>query len=144
MMETEVFLTATDTTVGFVSQNAAKLDAIKGRPAHKRYIVALASFQSLKTRTRIPPLHRKRVRRARRSTFILPCGTSYRVIDDRHHRMLMERLGWAYTTSANKSGEAYDETFAKAAADVIVAPLRPKAAPSSIYKLGKTRYKRIR
>ncbi len=36
---------------------------------------------------------------------------SYRVIQDKHHLLLLDRLKWAYTTSANLSGETYDEDF---------------------------------
>ena len=41
MLEDKVFLTQTDTTIGFVSQNADKLTAIKQRPPHKHYITAV-------------------------------------------------------------------------------------------------------
>jgi tRNA A37 threonylcarbamoyladenosine synthetase subunit TsaC/SUA5/YrdC len=141
-----VFLTPTDTTTGFVSQNAAKLDHIKGRPADKHYICALPSLNALKQRTRIPQAHKNRVRRARKSTFIYPGGDSYRIVRDTAHRHLIERLGWAYTTSANPSGKAYDPLFAREAADVIVSfpEYSHKASASKIYKIGRTRIKRIR
>ena len=143
-MKHRVFLTDTDTAVGFVSQDASRLDAIKARPSHKRYITVLPSLRALKAHTRIPKAHATLVRRARKTTLIFPNGRSYRVINDRRHVLLLERLGWAYSTSANRSGEAYDETFAKEAADVTVLPLRAEGAPSTILKLGKQRYKRIR
>ncbi len=140
----QVFLTQTDTTIGFVSQNADKLTQIKQRPPHKHYIKALPSLQILKSFTRIPDNHKNRVRRAKRTTFIMPNGDSYRVVKDRHHLLLLNRLGWAYTTSANLSSEAYDEEFAKKSADIVITPLRQKRSASNIYKLGKTTFKRIR
>jgi len=139
-----VFLTQTDTTIGFVSQSAKRLTAIKQRPPYKHYIKAVDSLQTLNRFTRIPKLHRKRVRRTRRTTFIMPGGDSYRVVYDPHHLLLLRRLKWAYTTSANRSGEPYDETFAIQQADVVVAPLGKTQKPSTIYRLGKTKLQRIR
>lgn len=74
----------------------------------------------------------------------MPDGDSYRLVRDRHHLLLLNRLEWAYTTSANLSGSDYDEAFAKKSADVIIAPLEETKEASKIYKLGKTTLKRIR
>ncbi len=140
----QVFLTQTDTTIGFVSQNADKLTQIKQRPPHKHYIKALPSLQILKSLTRIPYMHKNRIRRAKKTTFIIPSGDSYRVVKDRYHLLLLNRLGWAYTTSANLSSEAYDKEFAEKSADIVITPLRQKRSASNIYKLGKSTLKRIR
>jgi len=139
-----VFLTQTDTTIGFVSQSAERLTQIKSRPPHKHYIKAVDSLKTLQTFTRIPHKHRYLVRRAKKTTFILPDGNSYRVVHDQHHLLLLQRLKWAYTTSANRSGEPYDEAFAKIQADVIITPLKTNQTPSTIYKLGKETIQRIR
>ena len=144
MLKDKVFLTQTDTTIGFVSQNADKLTAIKQRPPHKHYIKAVNSLKTLKTFTRVPSQHKNRVRRSSKTTFILPNSYSYRVIKNTHHLLLLNRLQWAYTTSANLSTQTYDENFAKVNADVIVEPLKEKRDASSIFKLGKTNIKRIR
>ena len=139
-----VFLTQTDTTIGFVSQNSEKLTQIKQRPPHKFYIKAVNSLQTLKTFTRVPSSHKNRVRRSTKTTFIMPNGHSYRVVQDRHHLLLLNRLGWAYTTSANLSSEDYNEKFAKENADVVITPLKQKHSASNIYQLGKITLKRIR
>ena len=144
VLKDNVFLTATDTTIGFISQNAAKLTTIKARSPYKHYIKAVNSLSTLRHITRIPTIHKKRVRRAKRTTFILPNGHSYRVINDAHHRLLLDRLTWAYTTSANISGKPYDPQFAKEAADILVFPLANRSDASTILKLGTTHYKRIR
>lgn len=144
MLKDLVFLTQTDTTIGFVSQNAEKLTQIKQRPPHKHYIKALPSFKSLKSFTRVPDMHKNRIRRARKTTFVMPNGHSYRVVQDKHHLLLLNRLGWAYTTSANLSSKTYDESFAKESADVIITPLKQKHSASNIYKLGKITLKRMR
>jgi len=143
-MKENVFLTSTDTTIGFVSQNAERLTSIKQRPFYKHYIKAVNSLKTLKTFTRIPVSHKKHVRRAKKTTFILPNGHSYRVIKDKHHLLLLNRLKWAYTTSANLSSKDYDEVFAKEHADVLIEPLQQRYKASSIYRLGNYTMKKIR
>jgi len=144
MLKNKIFLTQTDTTIGFVSQDANKLSNIKQRPSHKHYIKAVNSFETLKTFTRVPRKHKNRVRRAKKTTFIMPNSHSYRVIYDKHHLQLINRLKWAYTTSANLSGKNYDEHFARTEADIIIKPLSINNKASKIYKLGLTGLKRIR
>jgi len=139
-----VFLTQTDTTIGFVSQNAEKLTEIKQRPPHKHYIKAVNSLKTLKTFTRVPSSHKNRVRRAKKTTFIMPNTYSYRVIRDPHHLLLLDRLKWAYTTSANLSDQPYDETFAKESADVVIMPLKENRHVSNIYRINNQTIKRIR
>jgi tRNA A37 threonylcarbamoyladenosine synthetase subunit TsaC/SUA5/YrdC len=68
-MENLVFLTQTDTTIGFVSQNADRLSEIKQRPPHKHYIKAVDSLDTLKTFARVPQIHKNRVRRAKKNNF---------------------------------------------------------------------------
>ena len=144
MLKDKVFLTQTDTTIGFVSQNADKLTQIKQRPPHKYYIKAVNSLQTLQTFTRVPTKHKNRVRRAKKTTFVMPNMHSYRVVQDKHHLLLLNRLSWAYTTSANLSNETYNETFAKEMADIIIEPLNITEEVSEIIKLGKYSLKRIR
>ncbi len=144
MFHTYVFLTKTDTTVGLLSQDPEALTRIKKRPPHKHYIHAVDSLRTLRSKGRVPLLHRQRLRRAKRTTFILPSGHSYRVIDDKRHLLLLSRLKWVYTTSANLSGYAYNESFSREHADVIIEPLGGESTPSKIYKLGRIAIKRIR
>jgi tRNA A37 threonylcarbamoyladenosine synthetase subunit TsaC/SUA5/YrdC len=144
MYTNKVFLTQTDTMIGFLSQDRKRLDTIKQRLPHKYYIKAVDSLQTLSTFTRVPKLHKNRVRRANKTTFIMPNTHSYRVVKNKHHLHLMHRLKWAYTTSANLSGNEYNEKFAKEVADIIIEPLSPYSEASQIIKLGKTCLKRIR
>lgn len=144
-LEDLVFLTQTDTTIGFVSQNRQKLDVIKKRPAHKYYIKAVDSLSTLKRLGRVPTKHKNRIRRAIKSTFILPSGYSYRVIKDMHHLELITKLKWAYTTSANLSGEGYDEKWARNIADNTIEPLgQNDNAPSEIYIINNKTIKKLR
>jgi tRNA A37 threonylcarbamoyladenosine synthetase subunit TsaC/SUA5/YrdC len=143
VLKNKVFLTSTDTTIGFISQNSDRLNEIKQRSNEKKFIKALDSLDTLKAFTRVQNAHKKMLRRAKKTTFIIK-DTSYRVVDDAHHLLLLSRLKWAYTTSANQSGKAYDEDFAKENADVIIYPLKEGKSTSAIYKLGKNNIKKIR
>ncbi|MEA3455433.1 MAG: Sua5 YciO YrdC YwlC family protein [Campylobacterota bacterium] len=141
-----VFLTQTDTTTGFVSQSAGRLTQVKQRPPHKHYIKALPSLWALKSLVRVPERHKNRIRRSRQTTFIFPNGDSYRIIKEKYHLSLIQKLGWAYTTSANLSGESFDLNFADDAADIIVGYPNKKniKSASAILKLNNIRLKRIR
>ncbi|MCB4742999.1 MAG: Sua5 YciO YrdC YwlC family protein [Sulfurovum sp.] len=139
-----IFLTQTDTIVGFISQNSTKLTQIKQRPPHKHYIRAVNSLHLLKSFTRVPKIHKKRLRHSQKTTFIMPNTCSFRVVKDSHHLLLLNRIDWAYTTSANLSGNTYDENFSKDATDIIVEPLHNECTPSRIIKLGKYSLKKIR
>ena len=139
-----LFLTDTDTTVGFLSKDPTLLDNAKRRHADKHYITALPSLRSLRDRARVPRPYRRRLRRSRKESYILPSGRSYRIVRDARHLLLLQRLGWAYTSSANLSGSAYDEAYARRMADVVVEPLGPPRTPSRIYRLGRQKMKRLR
>ena len=143
-MSSKVYLTQTDTTVGFISQDADRLTDIKQRPPHKHYIKVVDSLATLKAQARIPTRYKNRLRRAHKSTFILPNGASYRVIHDPRHLALISNLGWAYSTSANLSSKAYDEPWARSVADVVIEPLADKGTPSKIYKINNRSIQRIR
>jgi len=139
-----VFLTNTDTTIGFVSQDSNKLNSIKQRPQDKKFIRALNSLDTLRSMTRVPNIHKKRVRRSEKSTFVIS-DESFRVVKDKRHLLLLDRLVWAYTTSANPSGKDVDVEFATQNADVIIYPLDQKNTKASqIFKLGNKKIKRLR
>ncbi|MBN2768236.1 MAG: Sua5 YciO YrdC YwlC family protein [Campylobacterales bacterium] len=143
MLKNKVFLTSTDTTIGFISQDSNRLNKIKQRLEDKKFIKALDSLDTFKNFTRAPNIHKKRVRRAKKTTFIIK-DESYRIIDDSRHLQLLRRLKWAYTTSANLSGAGYNENFAKENADIIIYPLIEGQGSSKIYKLSNKNIKKIR
>lgn len=144
MLKDKVFLTQTDTTIGFVSQNASQLDKIKERVSGKHYIIAIDSLTTLKSFARVPNTFKNKVRRSIKTTFIMPNGHSYRLVKDIHHLSLLRRLKWVYTSSANLSNQPYDEAYAKEMADIVIHPLHQPTQASTIYKLGSTHIKRIR
>ena len=140
-----IYLTSTDTIVGFVSRDCRRLNEIKSRPIEQPCIMAIASLSALREHTRIPIAHRCRVRRSKRTTFVLPNGRSYRIIRDSSHSKLIRELQWAYTTSANPHTKPYDEQWAKTKADIVIYPLiQTHNKPSSIYRLGHHHLIRLR
>ena len=139
-MKPKLYLTQTDTTIGFVSQDASKIDKAKKRLPNKHYICVVDSLETLKRFTRVPNKHKNRLRRAKKSTFILPNGLSFRVVKDTEHNILLNRLHWVYSSSANLSGAVYDEVYAKDKAEVLVSfPVKHEGRASKIYRLGQKR-----
>jgi len=136
-MTNSLFLTQTDTTIGFISQNSSKIDKAKRRLPNKHYIRAVNSLKTLQKFSRVPNRYKNRVRRSKRTTFIMPNGISFRVIKDCEHNLLLDRVGWVYSSSANLSGAEYDEVYAREATEVVVAsPLESRGEASRIYRLG--------
>ena len=144
-MNKNLYLTQTDTTIGFVSQDASKIDHAKRRLPNKHYIRVVNSLETLKSFTRVPNAHKNSVRRAKRRTFIMPNGLSFRVVKGTKHNLLLDRLKWSYSSSANLSGAEYDEVYAKQEAEVVVSfPQKKLGRASTIYLLGQKNMKVIR
>jgi len=140
-MHKKVFLTSTDTAIGFISQSQEALDKAKQRVEGKKYIIALTSLKYIKKR--VPKKYKNLVRRAKKTTFILSRNYSFRVIQDKKHKLLINRLGWIYTTSANRSGEEFNLDYAIENSDVIVYNLRENS-PSTILQLGVKKFRKVR
>ena len=140
-----VYLVQTDTTVGFLSQSAERLRALKARPPRKPFLTALPSLRDIERVGRVPHAHRKYVRRARKTSFILPNGRSFRVVTG-PHKAFVEKFGWCYTTSANRHGEPFDEAYARTVCDVVVESKEgfSETSPSAIWRLGRRRKVKIR
>lgn len=103
------------------------------------------SLETLKTFTRVPQKYKNHVRRAKRTTFIMPNGYSFRVVKNTEHNLLLDRLKWVYSSSANLSGANYDETYARENAEVLVFfPKSKKGKASKIYKLTQNNIRSIR
>lgn len=143
----KVYLVQADTTVGFSSDNDEKLSTIKQRPITQKMLQTVDSFATLSKYTRIPKADKKRVRRAKRTTFIYPNQKSFRVIqrNDRFYDFI-KKFGCLYSTSANLTGNHFDEKFALEHSDIIVLDKEgfSEKISSSIYKLGKRKLRKIR
>ena len=144
-MKTNLYLTQTDTTIGFVSQDSLKIDHAKKRLPNKHYIRVVNSLETLKTFTRVPKIYKNRVRRMKMTTFIMPSRHSFRVVKETKHSLLLDRFKWFYSSSANLSGSEYDEVYAQNMTEVIVSsPKKTKGKASKIYHLSQTNIKSIR
>ena len=144
-MQSNLYLTQTDTTIGFVSKDSSKIDKAKKRLPNKHYICVVNSLETLKTFIRVPQKYKNRVRRSKLTTFIMPNGLSFRVVKNTEHNLLLDRLGWVNSSSANLSGAEYDEVYAKENAEVLVSfPHKKNGQASKIYKLSQTNIRSIR
>jgi len=144
-MNSKIYLTNTDTTIGFLSQDPALLDKAKKRAPNKQYIQVMNSLKILKEQTRVPTKYKNLVRRAKKTTFIMPDGNSHRVITDKRHLRLLDRLKYAYSTSANLSNQPFNKEYAQHTTDITILPLdTTQSQPSSIYKVNNRTIKTIR
>lgn len=75
-----IFLAQSDTTAGFLCANPKKLNRLKKRDENQKILLALSDFGELKKRFRIPLFAKKMVRNARKTSFVLPNGKSFRVV----------------------------------------------------------------
>ncbi|MDR0666256.1 MAG: Sua5 YciO YrdC YwlC family protein [Campylobacteraceae bacterium] len=139
-----IYLAQTDTTAGFLSKDKEALNRLKKRPLDKPCILCLASFSEIVPR--IPSRYKNLVRRAKKTTFILQNGFSFRLVKEGAHAKFLRKTGAMYSTSANETGKSFDINFAKSKADVIIEDERGffEGAPSAILKLGKKKIKKIR
>lgn len=139
-----IYLAQTDTTVGFLSKDQKLLNIIKKRLLDKSCILCSASFKEITAR--VPNERKKLVRRAKKTTFILPNGFSFRLIKEYPHVALLKKTGALYSTSANLTKQSFNIEFAKQKADIIVEDSRGffESKPSAIIKMGKKKLKKIR
>lgn len=140
-----ILLAQTDTTVGFLSQDAKRLEKIKMRPNDKPFLKVYAELQHLKNAIRIPSSHRHRVRYSKKTTFVVK-NQAFRLVQEGQHSNLIHPYGWLYSTSANESGKNYNSEFCKSVCDWIIEDERGlhEAPSSKIYQLTQTRVKRLR
>lgn len=141
-----VYLAQTETTAGFLSQNSEALVKTKNRPSGKSFLMSVDSLHTLQQFTRVPTAFRQQIRRAKKTTFAYPCGLAIRVVKDEAHLQFLRKLRWSYSTSSNPSGQGFNEAFAQERADVIVYTQKGffEDKPSSIYKLGKEKMRKLR
>ena len=146
MNPNKIYLVQTDTTVGFLSRDYKKLNRIKKRDIKKPVLIEVDSLTTLKNFVRVPGKFKKRVRRAKKTTFIYPNGESFRVVKDDKHIEFLKKFNWMYSTSANLHGERFDIKWAKQVADIVVEDKRGffEGKPSKIYKISNCQIKKIR
>lgn len=141
----KIILAQTDTTVGFLSQNAKRLEEIKSRTGNKPFLKVYAELKVLRHDIRIPPLHKHRVRHTKKTTFVLK-NQAFRYVSDPEHARLIHPYRWLYSTSANESGKNFDSSFCRAVSDLIIEDHRGlhEQSASKIFLLNTTHLKQLR
>ncbi|NPA56038.1 MAG: Sua5 YciO YrdC YwlC family protein [Epsilonproteobacteria bacterium] len=138
-----VYLVQTNTTVGFLSQNLDKLNRIKQRPPHKKFVKVVNHISLF---ARVPNKHKRRVRLTPDTNTYIINNQAYRLITHPIHKEFLDKFKWMYSSSANKSAHKFDKQFAIDNADVWVYDKRGyfEDTPSQIFKLSNSSIKRIR
>ena len=141
-----IILTQTDTTVGFLSQDAALLREIKSRQSNKPFIKVFQNIKALqKTHIRIPKSRKNLIRRAKRTTFIVK-DHAFRVAKTSLNSEILRSSEWNYSTSANASGKHFQRDFCEEKADIIIENKDGlyEGRASKLYKINNTKIKRLR
>ena len=141
-----VILAQTDTTVGFLSQNASRLAQIKERPLNKPFIQSFDTLNSFKLHGgRVPKKFKKHLRRAKGTSFVIN-NRAIRIVSTGEHHKLLKKYGWLYSTSANAQGKSFKSDFAQLHADIIIEDTRGlfEGKASNIYKINQTKLKQLR
>jgi len=141
-----VYLIQTDTTVGFISCDRDSLAKSKQRDPSQPFLICVDSFEKLKKITRVPKRFKKKIRRAKKSTFIYPDKKAIRVVRDDRHSRFLKRFDFVYSTSANKSKCSFELEYAVAHSDIVVEDNDGfyESDASSIYEIGKSKIKKLR
>ncbi len=140
----EIILAQTDTTIGLLSKDSAIINQKKGANLNKPLLKEVATLNSIPHRT--PTSMRNMIRRAKKTSFILPNGSSFRVIKDTLHNDFLKGFKWLYSSSANPTKGDFSMDFAQNVSDIIVLDKRGIFATKSsvILKIGHNRIKKIR
>ncbi|RAX57637.1 hypothetical protein CCZ01_05585 [Helicobacter monodelphidis] len=144
-----VYLTQTDTTIGFLSQNMENIMTLKKRK-NKPILMEVYSLRDLQYYVRVPHLFKNRIRRGEKTSYLYPNKKCLRVSKNQRHNEFLRcfsRLPGLYSSSANKSGQSFDIEFATEKADVIVYERNvdfSQNLPSRIFKINTIKIQRIR
>ena len=145
-INTKVVLTQTDTTVGFLSQDEAKLQTIKDRNSSKPFIKVYKNFKALSSdRRRVPNSKKNLLRRAKKTTFIVK-NSAFRIVEDFMNSSQLRSINWNYSTSANEGGKNFKRDFCEEKADIIIEDKNSlfEGSSSSLYKINNKKVKRLR
>lgn len=142
----KVYLTQTDTTVGFLSADTKKLSTAKARDANQPFLICVDTLKKLQNLTRVPSSHKKKVRRSSKTSFLYPNKKAIRLIKDPSHAKLLKEFDFLYSTSANKNKQQYERYYAFDKADIVIEDRRGlyEGSASTILKLGKKRVQKLR
>ncbi len=144
-MKDKIYLTQTDTTVGFLSKSMKALNKAKKRPLNTPCIKAVCDLKELKTHARVPKKYKNLVRKAKNTSIIYPNNQSIRVIKEHSHKEFLTPFRWLYTTSANLTNKGFDKKYATKIADEIYGIKKlHENSPSTMIKLNNKKGVKIR
>ena len=141
-----VILAQTDTTVGFLSQNAKELFEIKSRKETKLFLKVYDSFKEfLNDSNRVPSSKKKLIRRSKKTTFIVK-NQAFRVFASNLNSQILRDAKWRYSTSANQSAKSFNRNFCEAKADIIIENIDGlcENASSALLKINDSKIRRLR
>jgi tRNA A37 threonylcarbamoyladenosine synthetase subunit TsaC/SUA5/YrdC len=141
-----VILTQTDTTVGFLSQDAAKLFEIKSRPKTKPFLKVYNNLTTFKKDFyRVPQRYKKSFRRTTKTTFVIK-NQALRIAPFSLHSQFFRDVSWYYSTSANESNKQFSRSFCEEKSDIIIENREGlyETESSKIYKINKKKKRRLR
>ncbi len=146
MNQDAVYLTQTDTTVGFVSHNPLALSLAKHRDPTQPLLICVDSFKKQKLLTRTPKQFRKQLRRTKKTTFIYKNKKAIRIVTQTAHARFLKRFSFVYSSSANENKKDYDLSYAINHADIIVEDHHgfSQNIASSIFHLHKNKIDKLR
>ncbi|MEA1955631.1 MAG: Sua5/YciO/YrdC/YwlC family protein [Campylobacterota bacterium] len=146
IINNSIILTQTDTTVGFLSQDAKKLYEIKSRDNSKPFIKVYKDFKTfLSLKNRVPQNKKNLIRRSKKTTFIVN-NKAFRITKNKLNSQILNKLSWCYSTSANESGKNFNQEFCINKADIIIDDtngLRENNS-SSLLKLNDSKIRKLR
>ena len=149
-----VFLAQSDTTAGFLSANQARIIEVKNSQKNKAILRESCDLAHIKALSRIPRILQRRIRFAKKTTFIFDNHLSFRVVGESYlcgescessesrelrelrlcgesresnpnlHHAFLKRFGTLFSSSANQKGKKFERNFALNCADIIVSDNR--------------------
>jgi tRNA A37 threonylcarbamoyladenosine synthetase subunit TsaC/SUA5/YrdC len=148
-MKDIVFLTMSDTTIGFLSFNKNKLYDIKKRDTKKQFLQVCSSFDVLKKSTRIPTKYKRTIRRSKKTTFVYPNNKAIRVSFCKKHNRFLDKYIYDvpfFSTSANISNQNFDINFALKNSNIVLyqGSILEEKISSKIYKINNNKIKLLR
>lgn len=148
MQKPLIYLAQSDTTAGFLSLDFHQLNTIKGREISKNVLITTSSLQNLKKITRVPNLHKNRVRKSKKTTFIYkePKNIAVRVVMSGLHQEFLSFFDALYSSSANFHKQKFILDYALAKSDVVVLDKRgiEEKEASKIFLIHHKKIRKIR
>ncbi len=141
-----LYLTQTDTTVGFLSKDRTSIAKVKNRDINQPFLITLSSLEKQKRLVRTPNKFKNRVRRSKKTTFLYPNKKAIRIVKETPHYNFLKKFDFLYSSSANIHGSDFDYAFAYKNVDIIIEDrygFLQKSA-SSFYKIAKKKIIKLR